>query len=194
MGTLRIHTAPTLEPITLTQFKQHCRITHYDEDSLMSSYITAARQWCEHYCERAFYTQTWNYHADEFPTGSNPIVIYRPQYASVTAFTYKDTASASQSLSASDYQVRSTGEPIKIYPALNEVWPLTDCSVNNVNFRFVCGWSTIALIPQAIKQAIMVLAAQWMKYREPIVTGMTVENVPVAVESLLQPWKVFSYA
>lgn len=195
MPALRLLTAPvaTGEPVTLAELKAQLRITHFDEESLIAAYGKAARQWAENYCQRSFFTQTWNYFADEFPCGAEPIVIGRGQYASVSSFTYKDSASVSQTLTASDYQVSAYTDPFKVYPALNDTWPVTDRSINNVNFRFVAGWSTVAAIPQEIKQAILMLASHWYTYREPIVTGTSLQNVPLTVEALLSPWKIWNY-
>ncbi|MBQ9388560.1 MAG: phage gp6-like head-tail connector protein [Synergistaceae bacterium] len=38
---------PITEPVTLQEAKRHCRIDHDTEDELITTYITAAREWAE---------------------------------------------------------------------------------------------------------------------------------------------------
>lgn len=195
MAALILLTGPATagEPVTLAELKAQMRVTHFDEDTLIASYGKAARQWAENYCQRAFFTQTWNYFADTFPCGAEPLIVGRGIYASVTSFTYKNSSSQTTTLTSSNYQISAYTDPFKVYPALNTTWPVTDRSINNVNFRFVSGWSTVALIPQEIKQAILMLASHWYTFREPIITGASKQDVPFAVEALLSPWKVWQY-
>lgn len=193
MASLRLRTGPTTEPITLDELKAHLRITYIDEDDIIESYLVAARVYVENYCERSLFTQTWDYYTDRFPPGDEPFVLSRGQYASVSTFTYKDTASVQQTLTSTDYQIESSRDRFRVYPALDEVWPDTDLSIDNVNFRFVAGWSTVAAIPRPLKQAIMILAANWYKHRESIVTGTIVQDVPHSVEALLSDYVTRPY-
>lgn len=56
---LRLFTAPSLEPVSLTEAKAHLRYEESNDDALISRCITAARQWAEKICWRGFVTQTW---------------------------------------------------------------------------------------------------------------------------------------
>ena len=38
---------PIIEPVTLAEAKAQCRVEYDTDDELLSSYITAARQWAE---------------------------------------------------------------------------------------------------------------------------------------------------
>lgn len=42
------------EPVTLERAKQHLRVVNNDEDALITSYITAAREYAEKYQNRVF--------------------------------------------------------------------------------------------------------------------------------------------
>lgn len=54
----RIITPPATEPLSLSDAKAYLRVTHTAEDSLITSQIKSARQYCERACRRAFVTQT----------------------------------------------------------------------------------------------------------------------------------------
>lgn len=45
---------PWLEPITLAETKLHIKVSDTTEDSLITSYITAAREYCENYQNRIY--------------------------------------------------------------------------------------------------------------------------------------------
>jgi hypothetical protein len=63
----KLVTPPVIEPVTLAQAKQHLRVDFPEDDTLISMYITAARQYCEKATGRAFYNQTWLRTLDFFP-------------------------------------------------------------------------------------------------------------------------------
>lgn len=46
------------EPVTLAQAKAWLRVTHDDEDDLISALITASRQQCEGFCSKSFVERT----------------------------------------------------------------------------------------------------------------------------------------
>ena len=64
---LQLVTPPAAEPVSLSEAKEHSRITGTDEDDLITTFIEAAREYCEEYQNRAYITQTWDLSLDEFP-------------------------------------------------------------------------------------------------------------------------------
>ena len=59
MDGLNIIEASETEPITLEEVKSHLRILTNDEDTLISSYISAARIWSEKHINRSFVEKTF---------------------------------------------------------------------------------------------------------------------------------------
>lgn len=66
---LKLITAPTIEPVTLEEIKEHCRIDGAEDDNLLTSLITVARQEAEKITRRQLITATWELRLDHFPGG-----------------------------------------------------------------------------------------------------------------------------
>ncbi len=60
-------TAPTVEPLSLVEAKSHLRVDITDDDALITSLVTAARQYAEQITRRAFIAQRWTSALDTFP-------------------------------------------------------------------------------------------------------------------------------
>jgi hypothetical protein len=66
----KVTVAPSIEPVTLAEVKEHLRITASNEDTLISTYIEAARQMAEDVTGRKFITQTLVGYVDTLGSGS----------------------------------------------------------------------------------------------------------------------------
>lgn len=82
-------TAPTIEPITVQEAKDHLRIATFDDDAYIATLITVAREEVEDITRRAIMTQTWDYFIDGFPDGYG-ITLPFGRLASVTSVKWKD--------------------------------------------------------------------------------------------------------
>lgn len=160
-----LFTAPTLEPITVKEAKDHARITHDQEDGLVLSWIMTARQMAEDALQRGLYTQTWKLTLDRFAT-----VIHLPMAAplqSVTTVKYYDTSGVEQTLSSTVYVVDTLSRPGRIYLAPDQSWPsLQSDRLGGITITYVVGWSTVADIPERIKQGIRMAVAAMEADRE----------------------------
>ena len=58
---------PAAEPVSLPELKAHARITLSQEDGLLTSYLTAARVYCENRVSQTYVTSTWRKTIDRFP-------------------------------------------------------------------------------------------------------------------------------
>lgn len=203
---LTLVTGPALEPVTLAEAKAHCRVSIADDDALLTGYILAAREFVERHTRRSIITQTWDYKPDQ--RGScwpqhydcwrkdwySGIEIPLPPLVSVTSVSYVDSAGDSQTLAADQYQVvirNGKSREGLIVPAYSVSWPSLRDQYDNVTVRFVAGYGGLESVPNAIRQAMLLLVGHWYESREAVVTGTIVANLPHAVEDLLFPLRVF---
>lgn len=182
-------TPPAAEPLTLDEVKAHLRVDGTAEDGLISGLITAAREHVEQHTWRALVTQTWK----GMRRGFRPeIRLAKGRLQSVDAVAYIDASGAEQTLPAATYTVDTAREPGRIVLAHNQSWPSVRDQINNVTITFTVGYGAAADVPQAIKQAMLLIIGHWYANREAVLVGDSAESLPLAVDALLAPYRLVS--
>lgn len=200
--TVRVITAPTIEPLTLAEAKLHLREDLSEQDALITALIVAAREYAELYTGRAFITQTLELSLPAFPACE--IEIPRPPLQEIEYIKYTDTDGAEQTLNDALYQVDPYAEPGVVKPAYGEVWPSTRSDeYNAVRIRYVAGYAPLGSpptdapasgVPELVKQWMRVRIAQLYEHREAVVTGTIVAPIPKDfVDGLLTPLRIRRY-
>jgi hypothetical protein len=64
---IKIVTAPTAEPVTITEAKSQLRVDIGDDDAFIAEQIKAAREDCASFQNRCYYTTVYELWLDEFP-------------------------------------------------------------------------------------------------------------------------------
>ncbi|WP_395055191.1 head-tail connector protein [Polaromonas sp.] len=149
----KVVTTVAAEPVTLAEARLQCKIDADDttHDALITSLITAAREFAEHYTGRALAGQTLEGALDSFPD-CDYIDLPMPPVVSVTSIKYTDTAGAEQTLSTGAYALSAYGLGNRVNLAANGEWPSTQEVADAVRVRFVAGYTTA---PKAVKAAIL---------------------------------------
>ena len=214
------------------------------EDDLLNGLIKVARQHCETFQRRSYFTQTWELWLDEFPAKDyiglplppvqEPAVtagsfatgtVYRILTVGTTDFTligaasstvgviftatgagsgtgtatasgiikYYGTDNTEYFMDGADYFLDIKSEPGRVALAYGESWPSTTLRpANGVCLTYITGYSSTSSIPATWKQAMLLLIGHLYEHREEVVTsGMNAIKIPVGVEALLWPDRVF---
>lgn len=190
--------APTLEPLTLQEAKDHLRVETTDEDSLIEPWIAAVTEHVEGrdgWLGRVLLTQTWEWRLDRFPIGAaTPLKVPLPPLQSVTSIQYVDTAGATQTWSSALYTVDSSSEPGRIVPAFGETYPLTQAVIDAVTVTFVAGYGEDPQdVPGPIRSAMLLMIGDLFRFRETVAVGATVMELPFATRSLLAPYRIWGF-
>ena len=191
MTTTRI-TQPATEPITLAEAKAHLRLTHDDEDLLVSAMISAARAACEDRLQRTLITSDWRLTMPAFPLVPF-IYLAMGDVQSVTAVTYTDPDGITQTLSPSAYRLgRSNGRPVLV-PAPGQGWPATQAGVMEaVSVEYVAGYGNVAAsVPAPLKAWILLALGDLFENRQATSIGDTVNPLPFA-DGLLDTYRNFA--
>jgi uncharacterized phiE125 gp8 family phage protein len=196
MSSLSLVTPPVLEPISLQEAKEHCRIDLDDEDALIGSLIIAARQHVEDVTGRQLITATWALTLDGWPW-----FIDVPKAPLLTtpavAITYLDTNGTTQTLATTQYRVEASTGPTagraRIMREYAVVWPTLRSVGNAVTITFTAGYGTSGdKVPMPIRQAMLLLIGHWYRNRESVNVGNIVSELPQAFDALIGPYRTWA--
>lgn len=183
-------TQPATEPVLLADVKAQLNIRDTVQDAIVTRRIKEAREWCEEFLQRALLSSSWKEMLDSFV---DEIELTYPPIISVTSVKYYDTNGVQQTLSGSAYSLDNFSEPGIIRRTYGTDWPETRDIPNAVEVIYSAGYADAASIPYPIIEAIMLLVGHWMNNQGSVETGAVITRVPLAVEQLLQPYRILRY-
>ncbi len=208
MGNVLI-TPPSVEPVSLTEAKDQLRISHGDEDTLITGYIEAARTVIEEHTGLALINQTWRLSLDRIPSeGEEPwwngvregalseltspvrfIELPRAPLISVTSFMSYDEADNSQAFTG--FYTDTSSRPGRVSLRSGGVWPSPTRGVNGIEITYVAGFGNAASsVPADIKIAIRQLVAHYYENREVQDFDPATAEVPLGVRSVMKRRKI----
>ena len=212
---LRLVTGPAEQPVTLDEARMHLRVSEPDEDSMIKGLIIAATQWAESIIEGAIVTQTFEVILDAFPdartqwrgppdvspSANIPLIplgritqghiALRSPLQTVNSVKYVDPAGILQTMDPAQYVVEQYDGPGFVRPAFGCNWPSYRRQGNAVIVNFTAGFGNASQVPQAIKQAILLLIGQLYLYREATI-NLSLMEPPFSVHSLLSYYRTIT--
>ena len=193
---LRTVTPPAVEPVTLAEAKQHCRIDTDTDDAYVSALIVAAREWVESYIDEALIHQQLVMRMDGFP---QEIELPRPPMASsgthtAVSITYvMNSTGSTATLATNQYRVDRDSRPGVVRTVYGGAWPSYLLDYNAVSVTWWAGrGATAASVPQGVKNAILWLVGMWYE-RRMAADAANLSEIPFGVKALLDAAKWGSY-
>lgn len=174
---------PSVEPVTLAEAKLHLRVEADDEDTLIASYIVAARQRVEDYCNRAFVSAGFAaLYSGSLPLSDAATHVPIAGVTSLESVQYRDGDGVVQTLGATGFTLDA--ERLELRPS--DAWP----SGTDLRVEVLAGDdSTPPVIPGPIRSAILLYVADLYELRQAHVIGAAIAHNPAA-EMLMQPYRV----
>lgn len=216
MVKLQLNTSPTYtDLISLATAKSFLRVTHTAEDTLITSFITAACQVAENYCNSKFldttytmFMETWNdvYVSNHYTTtlsdgsylttggyvgkdGLNQIVLPYAPLDSVTHVKYYDSSNTLITwVEGTDYSVHTFVNQkgfIEIKDGVS--FPTLAERADAIQIKFKSSYGS-GNVPEAIKTGILLILGYMYEKRED-----SVSRLPKASEYLLDPYRFKTY-
>ena len=166
------------EAVTLDEARNHLRITDFNEDGMILSLITAAREWAETYSEKAIVEQTVTAYYENLS-----IVMQLPlgNASALTKIDYLDPTGGAQSLTTGVILTKSTPNKAVFVDSV----PDNKKQVDSVEIKYRAGFANDS-VPYRIKQAILLLVADMYEHREMQVLGQRFDQNPT-IDRLLFP-------
>jgi uncharacterized phiE125 gp8 family phage protein len=184
--------APTSDPVTVQEMREHARISLTDDDSHIQGLIASAVTYAETFLNRQIMTATYRLSMDGFPSWI--IKLPMPPTQSVTSITYVDSGGTTTTLAGSTYILDSDSSPARITPAYSTIWPSIRSQIGSVKVTFVAGYASAALVPAPITHAIRMLVAHWYENREAVSTGAVSKAVEMSVFDLLSSERILDFS
>jgi hypothetical protein len=197
-----VYSEPASEPVTTAELKAHLRLNTTDEDTLLSLFITTARQQFEHSTQRPVITQTIRQYCSYLPGYQYcsqyqqpfPGLFYRypPIFAgiiylmkgnvqSVSQVKYYDVNDALQT--DTTYTTDLTTDPARITWQTRPILSLL--KANPIYVDYVCGFTSV---PSDVKVSICLLAAHYFERREAHITE-SLHELPDGFERIVAKYK-----
>ena len=164
-GRIHIVTAPSVEPVSLSEALTHCHADSSVEDSWFTLAIQAAREKAEEYQGRAYIEQVIEWILDGFP--HTPALLPRSPVMTFTSLKYYDTADTEYSLTLTDLHIDTDSDPARIILDYGLTWPsIVLREGSSVIIRYSAGYgATAASVPAKVRLAILFLVGYWYENR-----------------------------
>ena len=152
---LIVVTAPTAEPLDLIEAKAHLRVDIADDDLLIQSMLSAARDYAENFTQKQFVAARLKQVMDAFPAGcadygstggsysrpGNAIYLERSPVVRVVSIQYLDQQQVTQTVDPTTYVVDYSSDPVRITPVFGQIWPIPIPQIASVWVIFDAGYA-----------------------------------------------------
>ena len=185
---LKLITAPNeFGVVTLEQAKAHLRVSHADDDAVITAMIGRAVAQFDgpRGIGLCLSTQTWELRLDAFPLC---IDIPLGPVASVLSVKYIDMAGVEQTLAALNYKLDTGGEMARLVPAFGLSWPAPRSEIGAVAVQFVAGSASVD-INKALIGGVLLLVGHYYENREAV-SDAQLAALPLAVAEIMEQFRV----
>jgi uncharacterized phiE125 gp8 family phage protein len=170
----KLITSPVSEPLSVEEAKAYLRVDTDDDDNVIDRLITTCSQSLDDYCEISLLSQTWELCTKSLP---REITLSRGPVQSITDI--KSFIDGTGTIVGSYYYYTEADYNLLKLKTVYQ-WPVADY----YKVRYLTGYSTKALIPEALKQGLLELIAYRYESRDN-------KDIPDEVKQLVSKYKVY---
>lgn len=178
----KVTTQPTSEPITLNEAKAWLKVDFTEDDAVINSLISAAREEVENFTLHKLMPQTIT---EKFNALNNGLELSVYPVSSIQSITYIDEDGNNQTLSTSDYVLDNFQRMPRITPKNGVTWPSVLSEENAVTVVYSAGYLNADEVPAGIKNAMLRIIGNWYEKREE-----SVRKMPTDVDWILSKYRV----
>jgi len=181
---LSLVSPPSHEPVTLSDLKQHLRLSGNDDDVSLVGLAMAARHALEARAGIAFLQQQWIYHP---PRCHGDIILPITPVASIDLVQWNKNDASIPLVRDVDY-IETTGQfgRIQINNSKNIY-----SDFKNLEIRFTAGYLEESQIPPELRHSIRLLTAHFYENRESA-AEQRVFSIPRSIDALIAPYRRIS--
>lgn len=190
MSSLVVITPAGSPALDFAAVKEHLRVDHDDEDTLIEGLILAVEQHVVEKLQRSLINQELELRVDGLCSG---IELPNPPFVEISSIEYLDDAGNERTLDAGVYQVVEDDSGLaRLILAYGKSWPSHSHAPESVRICYFAGYGEAPEdIPAPIRQAMLLLVGHYFEHRESVVSGATPIVMPLGVEALLAHFKIW---
>lgn len=171
--------AATVPVVSLADLKSHCRIDHDEDDLLLPTYEAAAVSSVEAWTQRLLTPRAVTLRMSDLPCSLTSIELPGGAVSTLTS-----VIADGVTLTGATVVGHS---PALLIPATD--WPIVTGTGYPVTITYTAGYATV---PPGLVHAVMMLAGHFYENREAVVLGVTATAMPLAVEHLMMPHRIWA--
>lgn len=175
--------------ITYAEAKLHLRLDSDEEQTLVEQLISAATEHLDGYTGilgRCLVTQTWRQDFDAFCQVLRlPLVA-----ATITEMrAYAEDDNTGSVVTSTNYELLEDALGSYVRFIDDYTFPSSVRETRGVRVTFTAGYGAASSVPQAIKQAMLLMIGHWYATREAVNIGNIVSELPIGARALLAPYR-----
>ena len=173
---------------TTAEAKDFLKVDTTADDTLIDSLIKAATQSCQIFTNRYFLTTSVTQYSDNWFEFYR---LYKSPVEEIIHVKYYDTNDTLQTLASSNYILDNISQPARIGISVDGTLPNLADRINAVEVKYSVGYGVTAdLVPEGIKQAVLITIGNWYENRQTVITGRTATELPLSSQYLLEQYKI----
>lgn len=181
-------TAPAAEPLSLADAKAFLRVEYGDDDAVITSLVSAARNHVEALTRCALITQTWRLVLDRWPDGGRIM----PRIGPLRSLEGARVFDAAGEASNIDPEIFVIDAAAGVLAAPAWSLPLPGRSTAGIELDIEVGYGAGGDVPPRLLLAIRTLVAHWYENRGLIAIGGSVAIMPASVNAMISSHRVLS--
>ena len=171
--------------VSVEDCKSDLKLEHNDDDKLVEDYILAACALVggrDGIVGKVLTTEKWDL---KLSSAQGIVELPLSPVQSIESITYFDSQNQEQTLDVSNFYLYGDEDSAIIEPKAGTVWPAVYARRDAIKIRYVAGFGAANQLPANITRAIRLIVAHWYENRTAVLVGVTAQELPLAVESLL---------
>ncbi|MFB9951347.1 head-tail connector protein [Rhizobium puerariae] len=178
---------PSAEPLTLADVKAHLRLDGPDEDALLDSLISTAREHLEREIGLCLLTQGWRLFLDRWPR-DGVIRIAKSPVQAIHNVTVYDADGTALEVPLEDHLLDGEGRPARLWLRAP---PEPGRAVNGIEIDFSAGYGEAGTdVPDTLKRAMSIHVGHMFAFRGAISPDQQPAGIPDGYERLIAPFRI----
>lgn len=182
MNPVKLITPSTLTPVTLTEAKEHLKVTGSDEDTLIQTYLNAAIKRVENYRQSPVMSSEWELYATHWRTSFN---LQKHPVTVINSVKYYDDDNVLQTVDSANYRLQDFRVPCRLEFDSDFTEPSFYDREFPIVVNFQAGFTYAASGNYAlIKQVVFLEIGTFNEIRQTELAGMGLANVQMKNASI----------